>query len=279
MIKTVNTLKMIQEYSETKNAPISFLCDDGELYYAKYIQDTIEFDCLIYEFFCNAFAKQLKIPVPESAFVHISVDSIAPDKIQNPKNKLFFKEGITAFGVKHIGPYDMLTNLPIAKTKREYNKLTNPQDLVLIALFDMHVGSRDRNPENYNILLTKGKRKTFFAIDHYDTFGGLTCLGNVKPNLAYSVDSTIFRADFVMKFIREYYDIQSIVKLIENYNYICDPNLIIDTLDELFDQVPPSWKLSATLKEKMLALLIDEARIKGIQDAALKFIQRIKKSY
>ena len=95
MIKTVNTQKMITEYSETKNAPISFLCEDHETYYAKYIQDPKEFDCLVYELACNKIAELIGLKIPETAFIYISENSLAHSRIKNYGNIKFFKEGIT----------------------------------------------------------------------------------------------------------------------------------------------------------------------------------------
>jgi hypothetical protein len=278
MIETVKTIKMIREYSKNKNAPISFLCNDYELYYAKYIQETNEFDCLIYELFCNKLAKQIGLTIPEVKFIEISPNSLATDKILNNGNKIFFHPGIVAFGVKDIGGCDMVTNLPLVVSRKDYNQLSNPNELILLSLFDMHVGHRDRYPGNFNLLLTKGYSKTFYAIDHYDTFGALMYLGKINPNLYFSVDSTILRSDLVQQFILRYYDVSEIIELIDKYSYICNPQVINTVLDEVFNHVPDSWKLSTGLKEKMRALLNNEARIKNIQEQTLNYIQLIRKS-
>lgn len=279
MIKTVNTQKMITEYSETKNAPISFLCEDQETYYAKYIQDPKEFDCLVYELACNKIAELIGLEVSETAFVNVCKNSLAHSRIKNYGNLRFFKEGITAFGVKEIQYVDMVTNLPLINKKSDFKKMNNPYDLILIALFDMHIANKDRHPENFNLLLSKGKTRTIYAIDHYDTFGGLNYLGKINPNHYFHVDNTILRAQFVQELILKYYDIQTVVDLVEKYAYLCNPKQINALLDELFNQIPKNWQLSATLKDDMLALLTNTERISGIQKSVKEFIQLIKKTY
>lgn len=279
MIKTVNTQKMIMEYSDTKNAPISFLCEDQEIYYAKYIQEPKEFDCLVYELACNKIAELIGLEVPETAFVNVCKNSLANSRIKNYGNLRFFKEGITAFGVKEIPYVDMVTNLPLINKKSDFKKMNNPYDLISIAIFDMHIGNKDRHPGNFNLLLSKGKTKTIYAIDHYDTFGGLDYLGKINPNHYFSVDNTILRADIVRELILKYYDIHAVVDLVKKYTYICNPKQINALLDELFNQIPKTWQLSATLKDDMLALLTNTDRIRGIEESVKEFIQLIKKTY
>jgi hypothetical protein len=279
MIKTVNTQKMIREYSDTKNAPISFLCEDQETYYAKYIQDPKEFDCLVYELVCNKIAECIGLKVPEAVFVNVSKNSLANSRIKNNGNLRFFKEGITAFGVNEIPYVDMVTNLPLINKKSDFKKINNPYDLISIAIFDMHIANKDRHPENFNLLLSKGKTRMIFAIDHYDTFGGLNYLGKINPNQYFSVDNTILRARFVQELILKYYDIHAVVDLVEKYAYICNPKQINALLNELFNQIPNTWQLSATLKDDMLALLTNTDRIRGIEESVLEFIQLIKKTY
>lgn len=270
MISTVNTFKFISE-AKTKNAPVQFLCNDMNLYHAKYIQAENEYDCLVYEWFCNRLAHLVGIPVPEIALVKITNASFQPEDFRNGGNRLYIKPECVCFGTLEIGPHDMLNQQFRIRTKTQFLQYSNSYDLVKTAIFDMHTANRDRWEENFNLLIKRTDRKKLIAIDHYDTFGGLHQLARFEPNLPADINATVIRSEFFFSLLK-FMDLQIILDTIDEYVYLCQTPAIQLVSNEIFEQVPESWQLSAGLKKRMESLLMNEERLLNIAEKVKAFI-------
>lgn len=65
----IRTLTLIEEMTTVWHSPLKFLCEDFNVYYAKYrlgvSLKTEEIDCLSYEVICCLLLNALKTPTPD----------------------------------------------------------------------------------------------------------------------------------------------------------------------------------------------------------------------
>ena len=68
----VNTELLLAEIPTDGHSPLKFSCDDGNIYYCKYLNsmNRLEINFLAYEIIANRLLGRLDIPTPEIAFPH-----------------------------------------------------------------------------------------------------------------------------------------------------------------------------------------------------------------
>jgi hypothetical protein len=175
-LEQVDTKILIEELETDGHSPMKFICSDGAVYYVKYrsgkSMDKNEISCLVFEMICTRLLQRLHIPVPDQALVTIDENSYTTGQLIT--NRKYIKNGVIAWGSKEIVRTDLIKEIEQIQRKKEFNKLSNPEDLIRIAVFDLWVDNADRHSGNYNLLLNMedGKLK-IIAIDHAFTFGGL----------------------------------------------------------------------------------------------------------
>ena len=87
------------------------------------------------------------------------------------------RESIVVFGSREIKHALLVDSFSINHSKRDFNKMLNPHDIIRIALFDLWVKNGDRGRvinggHNYNLLLiAKDKKQEIIAFDHAFIFG------------------------------------------------------------------------------------------------------------
>lgn len=266
-MKTVTTTICIEEIPTDGHSPAKCICDDGKMYFVKYLsaksfkQDEIH--CLVFEWVCSMLLRELNIPTPDTALVRVNQDAIAPGIITI--NKRTFKDGIIGFGSREIENSDIARITESIKNRKNYRRLLNPEDLVKIALFDLWVDNADRKESNLNLLThaQNGKIK-FYAIDHAFTFGGIEGMRifNAKTQVSTYrklISSQYFKSitGFLPKMERRRV-IEETLTLVRSLN-------IAEILDEAFSVIPTSWVLNTQIKTMMEAFLASPERIQQVE--------------
>ena len=175
-MEKINTISLIQELDTDGHSPMEFICSNGSVYYVKYRSgksfDKREINCLVFEMICTKLLKALSTPTPEQALVTITPDSYF--KHQLKANRRTLKDGIIAWGSKQIEQADIVKGIELLLKQKEFNRYSNPSDLIKIAIFDLWTDNVDRHSENYNLLVgVEDKKLKIIAIDHAFAFGGL----------------------------------------------------------------------------------------------------------
>lgn len=261
------TISLIQELDTDGHSPMEFICSNGSVYYVKYRSgksfDKREINCLVFEMICTKLLKALSIPTPEQALVTITPDSYFKQQLK--ANRRTLKDGIIAWGSKQIEQADIVKGIELLLKQKEFNRYSNPSDLIKIAIFDLWTDNVDRHSENYNLLVgVEDKKLKIIAIDHAFAFGGLNGMNTfnekTSPNLVKKlIKSEFFRS--IVKFISQEERIEianEFLTLIGNVN-------IEDIVNEIFDEIPVTWGVDSSLKGRIVGFLTSKERLKEVE--------------
>lgn len=264
MFSQIRTTFFLTEAGTEGHHPMKFLCDDGNVWFLKYTLQPNEYNLLVYEMVGVALAHHFGIPFAQAALATIDPDSFS---VGDFSFNTMATAGSVCFASREIENTDIVNELETIEDKWDFNKLSNPSDLIKISLFDMLTDNIDRcRRNNYNILFKKDTN-AFVAIDHALIFSGNDRSGIFEPNHAVSVYSNLMQTPYckkIIKFIPE----DERKRVFDEFMYLCNSK-IVTIIADVFSEVPPSWTLSAGLKDSMAGFLFDSGRIKSINNLAL----------
>lgn len=268
--KIIHSEYLIEEMSTDGHSPLKFLCDDGEVYFCKYRTaiDTLEMNCLAYEFVCSSLLSELNIPTPKAELVTVGEGSL--DSTKTKRNK-YVRVGYQCFGSAEVKDTSVLNDFSIIDTKNEFNRILNPDDLIRIAIFDMWVNNVDRGREfeegryNYNLLLQQvDKKERIIAFDHGFTFGGIGQIGIFNPKISTPSDNKLHKTPYYQSVVR-FITPTELLKIVDDFvNLLCNDysNIISKSIVSL----PKEWGLLPNLEERMIAYLSHRDRLEKIRD-------------
>jgi hypothetical protein len=277
MIELIETFKFIKEKEKNSSVPMLFVCETErgyENYWLKYVRQTSEFDCLVYELVCQRLARLVGLRVPDVALATVVENTFSPGElIQNWD----LQPGTVTFASKDVRvPHDMVDKFTQIADRTAFKQYADPLDFIRTALFDLHVDNRDRTEENFNMLLTKTRPQELYVIDHFDCFGGVGLQGRFTANLPFNLHETILRSAICQQAIA-FLDVTHINNLIAHYQYLCSSESIALLVDEVFATVPTTWTLSADLANRIKGALTNSARLADITTQLGDFITRCKR--
>jgi len=133
----------------------------------------------------------------------------------------------------------------------ERKRITSPNELIQIALFDLWLGNDDRNWNNYNLLLeSKTDGYHFIPIDHETIFNGNSLQYGI--NIQTEDDSVIytplFEAVISKKRVKSIFEQEKIVR--KDF-YLCVANCK-NELNKILDEIPHDWNISIDIKRELI---------------------------
>jgi hypothetical protein len=142
----------------------------------------------------------------------------------------------------------------------------NPEEIVLVTLFDLWIDNTDRRVTNSNLLINFTDQHVY-VFDHYDCFGGVSKLNHLNPETAW-VDSSgkIVESDFgqfLLKQIKkEHFDqtIEAFRAKASNHEQI------LRILETIRTFIPTNWVISSTLFDQLESFLLNTDRIERVID-------------
>lgn len=272
VISKVKTELLIEETKTSGHAPLKFICDDSHLYYCKYIVDfnPDEINCLAYEIVSHYLLKALNIPTPDIALVQITEGTL--DKKKIIKNRRLRVNDI-CFGSKGIDPSEEINEFEICSSKRDYNRILNPEDVIKIALFDLWINNVDRgrfiDPGfNYNLLAVRsGNKQKILAFDHAFVFGGVYQIGIFNSKMPFESKEKLHQSAFYKSFIG-YMDEEEVNKIVNNFIPLLKVSYQ-EVIDSIILQLNDIWKLTPNLADRMHEYLFCEERIEKVKSAII----------
>lgn len=280
-IPLLETRQAIKEMGSTGHHPVQFLCNDGHLWFCKYVldvDDPHQTDLLYYELIGTNLLRQLGIATPEVAFVRITEGSFTPEQV--PNNARHMVPGVVAFGSKRM-PGDVVDDLLYYRNSREFAQLKNPEDLVRIALFDVWVANRDRGKElwdrpgqhNYNLLQSPvpgGHR--LVPIDHASILGDTLELRTFHPdNLRMSMDGTLLQTRLGSA-VMHHLGAEARNRVLDEF-LTSLPSTSPDALFATLDAARPHWPYPPAFHTRLNDFLWSPARLARFEAEARTFFQ------
>ncbi len=272
MINVINTELLLEEMKTDGHAPLKFLCDNNKIYYCKYLNayNRQELNLLAYEMISSHLLSRLSIPTPDVALVRITEETLTKNKIHYNRR---LRVGNICFGSQEIKPAQELQAIQTF-SKYDFNRISNPSDLVKIAMFDLWTNNVDRGRTfeggiNYNLLIaSEMDKQKIYAFDNAFTFGGVDEIGifneNTQPNGYNKLVLSPFYRDII-----QYISVEDFKFIVDNFI----PLLSISykkLINEIMDQLPTEWELTINLKDRIDKFLTNEKRISSIKSIILR---------
>lgn len=237
-MQVLHTIEDIHKVFDTQgSSPLLVTCEDFRDWVCKYDRFP---KYLFNELIASEFARLWGIKTPETTLVKVKEEHIPVDKYPNLQLAWFEKE---CFGSLYMEDSKEIDHsiFSLFKEKSFRNKLSDKEDFLKIALFDIWLANEDRNFNNFNLLLYVSPEKLFFfyAIDHVNIFN--------SSFLDYGIadlteDDTIIKTDLAKILFGKNRKLTQIVdNLVENF-YLCTEECQ-NKLDEILDLVPESWTI------------------------------------
>ncbi|RXG18399.1 hypothetical protein DSM03_1011081 [Leeuwenhoekiella aestuarii] len=272
MINVINTELLLEEIQTDGHAPLKFLCDNNKIYYCKYLNafNKHELNLLAYEMISSHLLKRLSIPTPEVALVKVARGTLNKYKIRYNRR---LKEGNICFGSQEITPAQELQAIQTF-SKYDFNRISNPADLVRIAIFDLWTNNVDRGRNfeggiNYNLLIASELNKQkIYAFDNAFTFGGVDEIGIFNANSIPNAYNKLVLSPFYRDII-QHIAIKDFNKIVDNFI----PLLFIsysELINEVIDQLPSEWLLTKNLNDRIDKFLSNKERIEAIKTIILR---------
>ena len=263
-IRTIQITRIVKEINTIGSTPLFIMADDNNEYYVK---TTVDHPCieLINEVICGYFLQLFKLNVPPFALAKVRDDVFIDflesggslhNKYKNKSfnDKLLFAsqkiEPTIAFD-GYIGQYPF--------TKKDFEGISNPLDIVKIGLFDIWIGNKDRKVENPNILLRENNGKLILCpIDHTAAFAHCTDYKQVTDVFLFLEENfRILRLPFV-KSISKWVNHDDLTAL--NNEVISGIEIVLLNLNDIFAKIPTQWGFSKKAKEHLTDFLNNKLR-------------------
>lgn len=273
-IREVNTVLLLEEMKTDGHAPLKFICDDGAIYYCKYLptMDRAEINFLAYEIVANFLLTQLEIPTPAIALVCVTEKTLNKKLIKQNRR---LRDGNRCFGSQDVKWSQELQTIQVIKSKHEYNSLMNPEDIIKIAFFDLWVNNMDRGRQfneigvNYNLLLKPvGSKYQIVAFDHAFIFGGTNQIGIFSPSMGIDARDKLINTAYYRSLVK-YMTKRNLIEIVNNFV----PLLTIDyeeSISNIIQNLPAHWALTPNLAARISALLSSQEHIEKCKNLIIQ---------
>jgi hypothetical protein len=271
MIDKATSIQFIKQVN-TFNRPIIAICRTKsrfQTYFLKYARTGNETDGLFSELVCSRLARKLHLKTPDIALVEIGKHPIDPDEIDFHQA---IKPGTRAFGSKGIENASELNQLQFVFNKHDFNRLENPIHILRIVMYDLWIGNTDRSSDNFNLLISQGKKQNFYVFDHFEAFAKIS--DNRQQNIPKQVDA-------LKGFLGTKYGYEMLCWIPKdelkherdkflNFVHRFD---IDDFLEAILEVLPQSWKVKDKTISYIHRFLTDKQRLHLIEQEINKYIK------
>lgn len=265
----LHTIEEVHKVFDTNgSSPLLVTCDDFRDWVCKYDRFP---KYLFNELVASEFAKIWQINTPETCFIKVRKEHIPLDKYPKLQLNWFEKECFGSLYLESSKEIDR-TMIGMFEEKSFRDKISNKEDFLRIALFDIWVANEDRNHHNFNLLLYVSPKKSnfFYAIDHVNIFN--------TSFLEYGItelteDDSIIKTDLAkLLFGKDKNLIVIVDNMIESF-YLCIEECK-NKLDEILSLVPKSWNIDTEqIRERIMNNLFADEWTNQCESNFREFVQ------
>jgi hypothetical protein len=268
MVQQLHTELFLRETQTDGHAPIAFVCNDLNIYYCKYLNSLKkeEITCLAYEVVASKLLVKLGIPTPNIAAVTVADNTLNKKEIKQNKR---LRVGNVCFGSKEVVSATEVQSLAQIKSKAEYNKLSNPADIIKIAIFDLWINNSDRGRNfgegfNYNLLLEPQENKyKLLAFDNAFIFGGINQIGIFNPSSSVDISNKIHLSPYY-KSIVKHISHEQFIEVVNNFIPLLRKNYGT-LISNIIKEVSVYWEITPNLDKRILDFISSKTRIDEIE--------------
>lgn len=238
MIETHRTISKTGKIFNSGNNPILVECEDFNTWVCKH--GRMSPGLLLNELIGSSFARSWNLPTPNFCLIEVSEHHLPSDN--NSIQPTFFKKH--CFGSQFLSQAKVVdqTTLPLLRDKTFRKKITNKNDYLKIALFDIWLANDDRNPMHTNLLLSRENKDYLFTVFDHDALFNQTTLG-MRPLVLLDEECSLISGEIsTILFRRNKKLINNVNELVENF-YICIENCR-QQIPLIMDCIPESWGIN-----------------------------------
>jgi hypothetical protein len=246
----LKSIAPISKVYDTGTNPVRVLCDDFHEYVCKHSYRTPAY-MLFTEYLCASFLNVWRLRVPEFAFVKIQPEHVPQDIITNMVQVNNFE--IPCFGSRFYEfAKEVNESLTVIKeSKKELNKIKNPEDLLKIALFDRWVANEDRHWNNYNLLLYPQEGGTYFIPFDQEKCFNSNMVNENQPIAQQSDQEILLSGDICQLLLRNNEHLDDWIEELERDYYVCVRDCQ-DQLEVIFRETPREWEIDIVAKRRII---------------------------
>lgn len=268
-MQILHTIEGIHKIYETQgSSPLLVTCEDLNDWVCKYDRDT---KCLFNELLASEFAQIWAINVPKTTLIKVKPEHISSEKFSQLQPRWFEKECFGSLHIKNVKEIDD-TVTKMFENNSFRDKITDKNEFLKIALFDIWLANEDRNHNNFNLLLhiSPERFNFFYVIDHVNIFNSSFLDYGISE---LTEDDSIIKTDLAKKLYGNDKKLSERVNdVVENF-YICI-NKCEKELNPILDLVPTSWDINKQeIKTKINQNLFTEAWAKKCEANFREVIQ------
>lgn len=269
--KTISAHSIIKEIPTTGHSPLLVLADDFKSYIIKNDKGRIPPLSLLNECFALYALEQWNIPTAPATFIQLPTTLLDQGKF-SLNHKPFYYD-FPAFASQLIENATDVNDTTLPLTKSTFNQISNPMQLLHIALFDTWVENDDRKPSNYNLLYKpQGKKNKIIPIDHAFIFSTLP-YSELDPNSYYPIANEHLLVSDLGRIIKKYIRIDTeFIKKEEQYFYLCVNNCKAH-YDNFSKQLALLYSIDPETMLQLKRFIFDDERNKKVFE---EYICRLK---
>lgn len=271
-MKHLHSIEQIEPHHvlQTNCRPLIVHTNELNDYLVKYVKGNVSANMLAREFIAAEFCKLWGIKFPEYALVTI--------KDEHLSSKLGI--GITKFQMPGFGTlYDNrlkeLDRFFEEMSSYQSNKISNPDDFLTIAFFDIWMSNDDRSLNNYNLMIKSSEDGyQFCAIDH----GAVFHTGNQdKENYPITLQDSLLNSPLLLNLFtkKQLFDNQTHEEFKKTW-YICTTRCK-EKYHEIIDTIPDHWNINKQeLNNQLEDFMMNDGWFNNCWQTYLEFLERIK---
>lgn len=251
----LSSISKIQKVFDTGQKPVLITCSNLEDYVCKHSYGYSPSKTLFIEWLAYHLMQKANIRFPEFALVNILENHTLTIADSQP---LFFIN-TTCFATKFIEHAEEVNLLTL--NTDDFKRVSNQEDLLKIAFFDLWLANEDRSHNNFNLLYySKGKETFLVPIDH----------GSCLNTLCFDFERTLCQIEYGESLIStelfqiiqkgNIKNIQMAEEFLEKM-YLCI-NELDQYFDEIIDNIPEDWKIPGDYVLSLKRNLFDENWLK-----------------
>jgi hypothetical protein len=271
-LKYLHSIEQIEPHHvlQTNCRPLVVHTNELNDYLVKYLKGNVSANMLARELIAAEFCKLWDIKFPEYVLItikdeHLSSElGIGTTKIQMP-----------GFGTLYDNRLKELDRFFEEMNSYQSNKISNPDDFLTIAFFDIWMSNEDRNMGNYNMMIKSAEDGyEFWAIDH----GAVFHTGNQdKPNFPISLQDSLLNSPFLFKLFtkKQLFDNQVHEEFRKTW-YICATRCK-EKYREIINTFPDQWNINKQeLTNQLESFMMNYGWFDNCWQTYLEFLERIK---
>lgn len=268
-METKKVISIVKQIPTSGHSPHRVIADDYDEYILKIPNNAADVISIQKEVICSALLKVWELETPTACFLTL-VQGLREEINKTVHGNFFFGSNFinNAIDTNHLFRLEKKVNRKL---------VSNLNDLLKIALFDIWVANDDRKPTNNNLLFCpSGSNYQINAIDHAYNFATIKFSQLNNNDSYFSINDSILYTPIGKQAIKEAKVTTELINHFREIFYICLGNSE-KRLDEILALFPQELQLTERDAISLRNFIFNEARNKLVFELFCSILLDLKK--